>query len=258
MSPRIVRAAAVQTDPITISPRKAIEQGIRLARRAAERDADIVCLPEHWLPEKTIPTSVDPIPGFQALAEEYGVIIAAGAFYERVRGQVRLSCPVIGPDGRILGRQFKVHPFGREKKIAVAGNKYEIFRVNRFKFGVLVCYDVDFPEASRAFALKGAELLLCPSRIIREGTVPWQQYVTVRSLENRIPITAPNVYAPPYFMGHSSIVSLKEDSKRKIAHPRMLSFDALGEGVLVDDFDLDLHNRLRKARFADRRPGTYS
>ena len=258
MSPRIVRAAAVQTHPITTSPRKTIEQGIKLTRKAAERDADVICLPEHWLPEKTIPTPVDPIPGFQALAEEYGVIIAAGAFYETVRGQVRLSCPVIGPTGRILGRQFKVHPFGREKKIAVAGNKYEIFKADRFKFGVLVCYDVDFPEASRAFALKGAELLLCPSRIIREGTVPWQQYVTVRSLENRIPITAPNVYAPPYFMGHSSIVSLKEDPKRKIAHPRMLSFDAPGEGVLVDDFDLDLHNRLRKARFADRRPGTYS
>jgi predicted amidohydrolase len=257
LSRRTVRAAAVQTHPIATSPRRTIEQGIRLAQKAAEKETDVICLPEHWLPEKTIPTPVDPIPGFQALAEEYGIVLAAGAFYEKVKGRIRLSCPVIGPDGCVLGRQFKVHPFGREKKLATAGSKYEIFKASGFKFGVLVCYDVDFPESSRAFALKGAELLLCPSRIIKEGTVPWHQYVTVRSLENRIPIIAPNVYAPPYFMGHSCIVSLKEDPKRKIAHPNMLSLNAQGEGVLVDDFDLDLHNRLRKARFADRRPRTY-
>ncbi len=257
MNRKRLRAAAVQTHPIADSPRKTIEKGIILARKAADKEADVICLPEHWLPEKTIPTPVDPVPGFQSLAEEYGTIIAVGAFYEKVKSRVRLSCPVIGPDGRVLGRQFKVHPFGREKKLATAGNKYEIFKANGFNFGVLICYDVDFPEASRAFALKGAELLLCPSRIIREGTIPWQQYVTVRSLENRIPIIAPNVYVPPYFMGHSSIVSLKEDQKRKIAQPRMLSLDVQGEGFLVDVLDLDLHNRLRKARFSDRRPETY-
>ena len=258
MSRRIVRAAALQTQPVTRSPRKTIEQGVRLAKRAAEREADIICLPEHWLPEKQIPTPVDPIPSFQRLAEEYGAVIAIGAFYERLRGKIRLGCPVVGPDGRVLGRQFKVYPFGREKKIVVPGHRYEIFKANGFKFGVLVCYDVDFPEASRIFALRGAELLLCPSRIIREGAVPWHQYVTVRSLENRLPITAPNVYAPPYFMGQSCIVSLKEDPKRKIAHPRIVSLARRGVGVLVDDFDLDLHNKLRKMRFADRRPQTYN
>ncbi len=258
MSRRIVRAAAVQTQPITRSPRKTIEQGVRLAKKAAEKESDIICLPEHWLPEKQIPTPLDPIPFFQGLAKEYGSIIAVGAFYERLKGKVRLGCPVIGPDGEVLGRQFKVHPFGREKKLAAAGNKYEVFTSNGIKFGVLVCYDVDFPEASRSFALDGAELLLCPSRIIREGTFPWHQYVMVRALENRLPIIAPNVFAPPYFMGHSCIASMKENRKRKIADPRMVSLNRLGVGVLVDDVDLNLHNRLRKMRFADRRPETYN
>ncbi len=258
MSGKRLRAAAVQTRPVQDSVGKTILQGIKLARKAAQREADVICLPEHWLPEKTIPTPINPVPSFQAIAKEYGAVIAMGAFFEKVKGQVRLSCPIIGSDGMVIGRQFKVHLFGREKKIAVPGNQYEIFKANRFKFGVLVCYDVDFPEASRAFALKGAELLLCPSRIIKEGTVPWQQYLTVRSLENRLPIVAPNVYAPPYFTGHSSIVSLQEDSQRKIAHPKMVSLTGRGEGVLVADFDLDLHNRLRRARFADRRPRTYS
>src|SRR5215472_11589242 len=114
LSRRIVKAAAVQTQPITRSPQRTIEQGVKVARKAAEKEADIICLPEHWLPEKKIPTPVDPIPAFQKLAEEYGTVIAVGAFYEKLKGKIRLGCPVIGPDGKVLGRQFKVHPFGHE------------------------------------------------------------------------------------------------------------------------------------------------
>lgn len=258
MARKKVRAAAVQVRPIPGSVKKTIFQGVKLAKQAADRESDIICLPEHWLPEEIIPAPMDPLPGFQALAEDYGVSVVVGAFFERVKGRVYLSCPVVGPDGRVLGRQFKVHLFLREKKLASAGNKYEIFSVNGCKLGILVCYDVDFPEPSRIFALRGAELLFCPSRIIREGTERWREYVTVRSLENRIPIVAPNVFAPPYFTGHSMIVSLREDPRRKVAHPRIIATERKGTGVIIDDLDLQLHNRLRKARFADRRPDTYN
>ena len=229
-----------------------------MAEKAAEREADIICLPEHWLPEEVIPTPIDPIPGFQSLAEEYGVSVVAGAFFERVKGKVRLSSPVIGPDGQFLGRQFKVHLFGREKKMAKAGNSYEVFKANGLRIGALVCYDVDFPEASRVLALNGADILTCPSRIISRGIGPWQQYLTVRSLENRIPIIAPNVFALPWFTGHSTIVSLKQEPRTKIALPRLASSSRKGPAIVIDDFDLNLHTRLRKARFADRRPETYN
>jgi predicted amidohydrolase len=129
--------------------------------------------------------------------------------------------------------------------------------VDGFKIGVLVCYDVDFPEASRILTLRGADLLMCPSRIVRQGVEPWHQYVTIRSLENRIAVVAPNVYSPPLFTGHSLIVSLKEDPKMSISHPRMQVLKNQREGIIVEDIDLALHARLRKERFADRRPETY-
>lgn len=258
MVARKVRAAAVQVQPIPGRVKETIFQGVRLAKQAVERGAEIVCLPEHWLPEETIPTPMDPIPGLQSVAEEYHVPIIGGAFFERVQGRVRLSSPVIGPDGELLGRQFKVHLFGREKKLAKAGNNYSIFNLNDYKVGVLVCYDVDFPEASRILTLKGADILLCPSRIISRGIGPWQQYLTVRSLENRIPIIAPNVYAPPWFNGHSTILSLKQEPRTKIALPRISQTSKKGTSILIDELDLELHTRLRKARFADRRPDTYN
>ncbi len=258
MTAKRVRAAAVQIRPISRDVKKTIVQGVRLAKQAAEREADIICLPEHWLPEEIIPTPISPVPVFQALAEEYEVPIVAGAFFERVKGKNRLSSPVIGPDGGILGRQFKVHLFGREKKLAWPGNTYGVFKVDDYRAGVLVCYDIDFPEASRILTLNGADLLLCPSRIIRHGIGPWQQYLTVRSLENRIPIIAPNVYAPPWFRGHSTIVSLRQEQKTKIALPRIKSTVRDGTAIVMDDVDLALHARLRKTRFADRRPDTYN
>src|SRR5207249_12174867 len=108
MTKRLVRAAAVQVKPIETSVKKTILQAVRLARRAAERGAEIICLPEHWLPVQQIPTPVDPLPGLQSLAQEYGVALVGGAFYEKAKGQTRLSSPVIGKDGRLIGRQFEV------------------------------------------------------------------------------------------------------------------------------------------------------
>jgi omega-amidase len=255
---KIIRAAAVQLTPIETSVEETIFHAVKLAKKAAEKEVDIICLPEHWLPEKTIPTPMSPLPGLQSLAEEYGVVVVGGAFYEKVKGHVRLSSPVIGDDGTIIGRQFKVHLFRFERKYAKPGNEYNIFQLKGYKIGILVCYDVDFPEPSRIYALNGAELILCPSRIVKPGVTPWQQYVTVRCLENRTPIVAPNVYAPPWFTGHSMIISLREDARTKISHPKIASVSRMGEGIAIQEIDLLLHNRLRKERFADRRPDTYN
>ncbi len=257
MSSKRVKAVAVQIKPVERSVNKTIQHAVSLATRAARKEADIICLPEHWLPEQKIPSPVNPIPELQSLAEQYAVAIIGGAFFERVNRQVRLSSPIIGPDGSLLGRQFKVHLFRSEHKLAKPGNTYNLFRINNYKIGVLVCYDVDFPEPSRIYALKGAELIACPSRIVRPGIKPWQEYLTVRCLENRIPIIAPNVYSLPYFDGHSTILSLEEDSRTHISFPKLTSLNHAGEGILLREIDLDFHNHLRKERFADRRPETY-
>jgi len=258
MPKKKVRAAAIQLKPIETSVEKTVEHSVTLVERAARIEPDIVCLPEHWLPEKQIPSPVNPISRLQSVAKEHGIAIVGGAFYEKVKGITRLSSPVIRSDGELAGRQFKAHLFRFERKYAKAGDAYNIFQLNGYKIGVLVCYDVDFPEPSRIYSLGGAELILCPSRIVKTGIVPWSQYVTVRCLENRMPIVAPNVYSLPWFTGHSMIISLREDHRTKISHPKIATTSREGEAIIFQDIDLALHNRLRKERFADRRPSTYN
>lgn len=258
MANKIITAAAVQVRPVEASIKETIRHAVKLARKAAEKEADIVCLPEHWLPEKKIPTPESPLPELRLLAREYGVAVVGGAFYEKVEGQVRLSSPVIGQDGSLIGRQFKVHLFYSEKKHAKPGSSYNVFDLGDYEIGILVCYDVDFPEPSRIYALNGAELILCPSRIVKPGVTPWHEYVTVRCLENRMPIVAPNVYAPPRFTGHSMIISLREDPRTKISHPVVATTSRKEEAIIMQKIDLSLHNRLRRERFAQRRPETYA
>jgi predicted amidohydrolase len=59
---------------------------------------------------------------------------------------------------------------------------------------------------------KGAQILFSPSRIVKEGIEPWKMYVQVRSLENRIPIIAPNV-EDVKFGGSSLVVELTKEEK---------------------------------------------
>jgi predicted amidohydrolase len=258
MPKRTIIVAAVQIKPDKYSVSKTIQQANKLIDRAARNEPDLICLPEHWLPEQQIPTPINPIPILQNIAREHGIDIVGGAFYEQVHNTVRLSSPIISSKGKLLGRQFKVHLFRSENKIAKAGDQYNIFKMIHYKLGVLVCYDVDFPEPSRIYASRGAEIIACPSRIVKPGVKPWRQYVTVRCLENRMPIIAPNVYSLPMFDGHTTIMSLQEEPRTHIALPTLGSLDVKGNGVLFQDIDLNFHNRLRKERFADRRVDTYN
>ena len=253
-----IRAAALQTRPSRTSVKDSIFDAVKLGKKAAEKEADIICLPEHWLPERDIPASMSPLPALQSLAEEYNVLIVGGAFYERIKGRLYLSSPLIDQTGGIVGRQFKVHLFRNEKKIAKPGQFHQVFRVNGLRLGTMVCYDVDFPESARSLALQGADVLFCPSRIVKYGTDPWHQYVIVRSLENRIPIVAPNVYAPPWFLGSSMIVDLHENPRTKISYARVSTLPSGQEtGLILRDLNLRYHRRLREARFSDRRPSAY-
>ena len=69
-----------------------------------------------------------------------------------------------------------------------------------------------FPTVVNTFVKKGAQVLFSPSRIVRRGIEPWQMYVQVRALENRIPILVANI-ENHRFGGNSLIIDLTENNK---------------------------------------------
>ncbi|MCV0399137.1 MAG: carbon-nitrogen hydrolase family protein [Nitrosarchaeum sp.] len=217
----------------------------KLLRRIGKKGANIVCLPEQWLQDNHISDYDEEFSDFKEIAREFSMTIIPGAFYERVGGKLVISAPVIGPKGTIIGRQEKIHPFDYERNIIKPGKEAKIFNT-ACKFGIVICYDMVFPNVSNVLTKKGAHVLVSPSRIVKRGITPWSMYVQVRALENRIPILGANVTNSKYG-GNSIIVDLLD--KDNVVIPKITRLK--GESAIVKEFDLSKYTKIRKARFSD-------
>jgi predicted amidohydrolase len=114
-----------------------------------------------------------------------------------------------------------------------------------------------FPEAARTLALKGADLLFVPSRIGAAALDPWILYLRTRSLENRIPLIAPNVFRPPRYIGGSLVVDLDRQRDTNVVLPKVVASAKSGEQLILANVNVELARELRKERFLDRRPTAY-
>ncbi|MEM3004444.1 MAG: carbon-nitrogen hydrolase family protein [Candidatus Bathyarchaeia archaeon] len=251
-----LKVAAVQIGPGQ-SGEDQLEDAVKgLVERAAAAGADFLCFPEHWPREETENSVPKIIELMRELARRYGVTIIPGGFFEELQNGTYVTAPVVDPQGRILGRQKKIHLFGFEKSKAKPGFDIEVFSVQHVNFGVMICYDAAFPEVARVLALKGAEIVFVPSRISAAGIQPWHLYLSARCLENRLPMVAPNVVQPPRYVGYSIILDLKIEPESSVIYPDSL-VGGESPDVFVSDVDLQSARKLRISRLRERRPETY-
>ena len=255
----MLRIALVQLQ-LQNNKTKAIEHTLKLLNKVGSSDSDIVCLPELWY-TKTITDFETEFDKIIDIAKEYNMAIIPGAFVERrnnnnnnCNNALQISTPVIANDGTTAGRQLKIHPFGRQRKVVKAGTKVELFESANFKFGIGICYDIVFPEVARVLLKKGADILFFPSKIRHEGIKPWHMYVKVRALENRIPIAAPNICddssSNGIYRGKSIFVDFDYDYKTDIAIPKIRVGSSVNNQILVINVDLNHSRKLRKKRFS--------
>jgi N-carbamoylputrescine amidase len=151
-------------------------------RLAAERGAQVVCLPELFLGPYFCQTtdlkwfdSAEPIPGpstrrLGTLASETGVVIVASLFEKRAAGIYHNTAVVLDRDGQLVGVYRKMHipddPLYHEKYYFSPGDLgFCAFETNVAKIGTLICWDQWFPEAARLTAMQGAEVLVYPTAI---------------------------------------------------------------------------------------------
>jgi N-carbamoylputrescine amidase len=256
----------------------------RLVRLAASDGAQVVLLPELFegpyfcidqLPQHLVRAA--PIEGhptverFAALAAELGIVLPVNV-YEQA-GQARFNTVVmVDADGSLLGRYRKSHipdgPGYTEKYYFSPGDTgFRAWRSAHGTIGIGICWDQWFPEAARAMALAGAEVLLYPTAIGSEPPEPtwdsrdhWRRVMAGHAAANLMPLVAANR------VGHEVGV----DGQRAITFYGS-SFIADGTGALVAEadregeavrhatFDLDelAHRRASWGLFRDRRPDLY-
>jgi len=165
-------------------------------------DADLVCFPELSLTgyffqsfEEVLPFSIpfdsELLSELQNIATKLNRIIVFG-FAEKAVNKVYNSCAVLFPESTFSFVYRKTHLFYRERFVFTPGDtgfivvKYPPLDVS---IGAMICYDWRFPEAARSLALKGADLIVCPSNLV---TKVWSLAMPTRALENKIYLAVAN------------------------------------------------------------------
>lgn len=167
---------------LNAGPEKNLEKGLEWVRKAAEKGARVICLPElyssHYFcqSEDTANFSLaEPLHGisfkaFSQLARELKVVIIVPFFEKRMPGIYHNSAYILDTDGGEAGLYRKMHipddPHFYEKFYFTPGDLgFQTIHTEIGKIGTLICWDQWYPEAARLTALKGAEVLFYPTAI---------------------------------------------------------------------------------------------
>ena len=182
-------------------------------------------------------------------AADYSTHIVFGLVTkEKVESTIYNAAAIIGPDGEILGEYRKLHLPGEERLAFRSGFRLPVFGTTFGTIGVLLGWDLAFPETARCLALDGADLLcVCANwgHAPAEGRdgflAEWRTYVHARALENATYVAAANRIGEEYsyrFLGDSLVVGPRGEV--------YASFDEEIEGYAIATIDLDAVRRTRE------------
>ena len=155
---------------------------IKNIKKAANRNAKIICLPELFLTNYFCQTEnhsnfkfAEKIPGktskvFCDLSKELNVVLMISMFEKKTRGFYHNTSIIINEKGKILSKYRKMHipddPGYYEKFYFTPGDLgFKSIKTKHGNIGPLICWDQWFPEAARLTALKGAQIIFYPTAI---------------------------------------------------------------------------------------------
>lgn len=101
---------------------------------------------------------------FRDAAKKNNIWLIPGSIYERHGESVFNTAPVINPDGDVIARYRKQYPFCPYEKNVSASDNFVVFEVPGVgKVGLIICYDIWFPEIIRQLTWMGAEAIIAPT-----------------------------------------------------------------------------------------------
>jgi predicted amidohydrolase len=259
-----MRIACFQGPEHADTPQANLDLLHRVAGEARAAGAALLIAPETFLtgyaigPEK-VRRLAEPLDGAALaaagrIARQNGIALAFG-FPERDGADVFNSAVVIDASGEVLARYRKTHLFGDVDRAQFSPGRDEpaIFEIGGLKAGLLICYDVEFPEAVRALALKGADLVIVPTALMHPFEVVARIVVPARAFENQVYIAYADrcgTEGPFDYCGLSCVVAPDGSDVARAGH---------GEELVFADLDLAALERSRavNTHLIDRRPELY-
>lgn len=173
-------------------------------REEADRGAELVLLPEMWLPGffgfSAYEQLAEPLDGPTAtmlslLAAECRVHLCAGSIVERDADGFYNTALMFGPDGSLLTSYRKIHLFGygsEERARLSRGSTVVTCDIGGIRAGISTCYDLRFPELYRAAVDQGAECFLVVAAWPFPRVDAWRCLARARAIENQASLVGAN------------------------------------------------------------------
>lgn len=214
------RVAAVQLPSLE---GRTLDEAMAVVSEATERlgDCDLVLLPEMWTPGyfafddyATAAGSAEKVRSFLSdLAGRLKAHLHGGSFVEQRDGHLYNTSVLFDPAGEAVADYRKIHLFGygsREPEVLTPGPGPTVVNTELGRVGMVVCYDLRFPELFRIMTDLGAEMVLVASAWPFPRVQAWSTLLRARALENQTYLIAANGVGPtasgPALCGNSAVV----------------------------------------------------
>ena len=185
-------------------------------------------------------------------AKQYGIYLIGGSMPEKdAEGNVYNTSYIFDREGKQIGKHRKVHLFDidikggqtfKESDTLTAGDSDTVFDTEFGKIGVMLCFDIRFPELSRMMVNDGAKVIFVPAAFnMTTGPAHWELSFRTRALDNQIYMVgcapARDVSAGYISWGHSIVTD-----------PWGRVIDMLDEkkGILLSELDMDYEEQVRE------------
>ena len=259
-----MRVACLQMDMLLAKPEENFSHAAELVKRAMKDKPDVLVLPETWntgfFPRENLQALCDRDGSrvrqvFGALAERYQVNIVAGSVSNVRDGRVYNTAMVFDRTGACIASYDKTHlftPMG-EDNYYTPGDRLCTFVLDGVKCGLIICYDVRFPELTRSLTVPGLDMLFVVSQWPKVRTFHLRSLTTARAIENQMFLVCCNscgTAGQTVYGGNSAIIDPWGET---------VALAGETEEILTADCDLQILTNIRGSIpvFRDRRPSLY-
>ncbi len=239
---------------------KNVQRAENLIKKASSQGAELVVLPEMF----NCPYQVTNFPLYaekegdftwkclSAIAREEQIFLVGGSVPEvDKQGRVYNTSYIFNRNGSQVGKHRKMHLFDidveggqtfKESDSLTPGDSITVFPTPFGKIGVIICYDIRFPELARLTVKKGARMIIVPGAFnMTTGPAHWELLFRMRSLDNQV-----------YTAG---VAPARDNNSGYISYANSLIADPWGrvvkrlgadEDILITDLDLDIIDKVRE------------
>lgn len=259
-----MKVACLQMNMVLAAPEENFAHAAQLVEQAMQDAPDVLVLPETWntgfFPKENLPSLCDQDGQqvkdvFGTLAKKFHVNIVAGSVSNVRSGKVYNTAYVFDREGCCVASYDKTHlftPMG-EDDFYTPGDHLCRFTLDGVQCGLIICYDIRFPELTRSLTVPGLDMLFVVSQWPKVRTFHLRSLTTARAIENQMFVCCCNscgVAGETIYGGNSAIIDPWGET---------ITLAGETEEIITADCDLQILTNIRGSIpvFRDRRPELY-